>query len=358
MATAFRQGLNEAGYVEGHNVTIEYRWAENQYGRLPALAADLVDRRVAVIFANSPSVTAAKAATSAVPIVFLSGDDPVQRGLVASFNRPGGNVTGVTILSFELAAKRLELLHELIPNAKTIAVLINSDFGPSGRFHADVEAAAPVLGMSIAPLQTNNEREIDSAFVVCLQWRDGHPEYGCRRFDIGVETPGGAEIRVDEYSDGFRIRDQLVQKFESLRSQFEGKNSHSGDISTRSVETGNQPALNRIIAAQKNDRYRAGCGLGRGDRRAVRENHGHPTVDQVRRKCRQATILVFRPAIFDRYVMTLDIAGLVEALPERGRHRRVPIGGMRCSEIRPQAQSSAANDRSAATPPPRRREAQ
>ncbi len=171
MATAFRQGLNEAGYVEGHNVTIEYRWAENQYGRLPALAADLVDRRVAVIFANSPSVTAAKAATSAVPIVFLSGDDPVQRGLVASFNRPGGNVTGVTILSGELAAKRLELLHELIPNAKTIAVLINSDFGPSGRFHADVEAAARVLGMSIAPLQTNNEREIDSAFESLSQPR-------------------------------------------------------------------------------------------------------------------------------------------------------------------------------------------
>jgi putative tryptophan/tyrosine transport system substrate-binding protein len=124
----------------------------------------LVNRRVAVIFANSPSIVAAKAATTTVPIVFLSGDDPVRLGFVASFNRPGGNATGVAILSGELAAKRLELLHELIPNAKTIAVLINSDFGPSGRFRTDVEAGGRVLGITIRPLQTNNEREIDSAF--------------------------------------------------------------------------------------------------------------------------------------------------------------------------------------------------
>ncbi len=171
MAAAFRQGLKETGYVEGQNVQIEYRWAENQYDRLPALATDLVSHRVTVIFANGPSVAAAKAATSTIPISFMSGDDPVRLGFVASFNRPGGNATGVTILSFALAAKRLELLHELIPHGKTIAVLINSDFLPSDRFQADVEAAARVLGLSISRLQANNEREIDDAFINLAQAR-------------------------------------------------------------------------------------------------------------------------------------------------------------------------------------------
>jgi putative tryptophan/tyrosine transport system substrate-binding protein len=171
MAAAFRQGLKETGYVEGNNVAIEYRWAENQYDRLPALAADLVSRRVTVIFANNPSVSAAKAATSTIPIIFMSGDDPVRLGFVVSFNKPGGNASGVTILSGALAAKRLQLLHELIPNAKTIAVLVNSDFGPSGRFQADVEAAARVLGISIRPLQANNEREIEDAFSSLTQAR-------------------------------------------------------------------------------------------------------------------------------------------------------------------------------------------
>ena len=114
MAAAFRQGLKETGYVEGNNVAIEYRWAENQYDRLPALTADLVSRRVTVIFANNPSVSAAKAATSTIPIIFMSGDDPVRLGFVVSFNKPGGNASGVTILSGALAAKRLQLLHELI----------------------------------------------------------------------------------------------------------------------------------------------------------------------------------------------------------------------------------------------------
>ena len=134
MAAAFKQGLRETGYVEGNSVRIEYRWADDQYDRLPALATDLIGRRVTAIFANSPSIAAAKAATSTIPIIMMSGDDPVRLGFVTSFNRPGGNITRVSILSGELAAKRLELLRELVPQAKTIAILINSDFGPSGRF--------------------------------------------------------------------------------------------------------------------------------------------------------------------------------------------------------------------------------
>jgi putative tryptophan/tyrosine transport system substrate-binding protein len=164
MADAFRQGLNETGYVDGRNVAIEYRWAENRYERLPGLAADLVSRRVTAIFANGPSAAAAKAATGTIPIVFLHGDDPVRLGLVASFNRPGGNITGVTIISGELAAKRLELLRELVPRARTIAVLIEPAWPTSARFKADVEAAARIIGLPVRFLQANNEREIESAF--------------------------------------------------------------------------------------------------------------------------------------------------------------------------------------------------
>ena len=171
MAAAFKQGLKEAGYVEGSNVTIEYRWADDQYERLPGFATDLVNRRVSAIFANSPSIAAAKAATSTIPIIIMSGDDPVRLGFVASFNRPGRNITGVSILSGELAAKRLEILRTLVPQAKTIAVLINSDFGPSGRFRSDVEAAAGALGVPIEFLQANDEREIDRAFGKLAQTR-------------------------------------------------------------------------------------------------------------------------------------------------------------------------------------------
>jgi len=171
MADAFRQGLKETGYVEGHNVVIEYRWAENQYGRLPALASDLVSRRVTAIFANAPAAAEAKAATSTIPIVFLHGDDPVRLGLVASFNRPGGNVTGIVILSGQLAAKRLELLRELVPRAKDIAVLINPAWPTSERFQADAEAAARTIGVALRFLRANNEREIESAFEGLSQAR-------------------------------------------------------------------------------------------------------------------------------------------------------------------------------------------
>ena len=171
MAAAFRRGLKEAGYAEGQNVTLEYRWADNQYERLPALAVDLANRQVNVIFANSPSIPAALAATKTIPIIFNSGDDPVRLGFVASLNRPGGNSTGVAIFAGELAAKRLELLHELIPGSKTIAVLINVDFGPSARFRADVEAAARALGLATPILQASKPSEIETAFDSLAQTR-------------------------------------------------------------------------------------------------------------------------------------------------------------------------------------------
>jgi len=171
MAAAFKQGLKESGYSDGRNVTIEYRWADDNNERLPAFAADLASRRVDVIFANSPSIAAALAATKTIPIIFNSGDDPVRLGFVASLNRPGGNATGVTIFSSELAAKRLDLLREIVPHSKSIAVLINLDFGPSARFRADVEAAARALGLAAPTLQASNPGEIETAFNNLAQTR-------------------------------------------------------------------------------------------------------------------------------------------------------------------------------------------
>src|SRR5882724_7027450 len=164
MAASFRQGLKEAGFVEGENVVIEYRWANDNYGRLPEMANDLVKRGVAVIFANSPSISPAKAATSTIPVVFSSGDDPVRLGFIESLNKPGGNLTGVAMMSNELAAKRLSLLCDLIPGTRRVAVLINTDFGPSGRFRTDVEAAARALGVELSFLPASNDREIEEAF--------------------------------------------------------------------------------------------------------------------------------------------------------------------------------------------------
>jgi ABC-type uncharacterized transport system substrate-binding protein len=160
---AFRQGLKEAGYVDGQNATIEYRWAEGHYDRLPALAADLIQRKVTVIAAtSSPAALAAKAATSTVPIVFTTGDDPIKLGLVASLNRPGGNATGVSNLLVELGSKQLGLLRELAPGTTAIAVLMNPNFPGTERQSRDVEAAARVLGLQLMVLTTSTEREMDS----------------------------------------------------------------------------------------------------------------------------------------------------------------------------------------------------
>jgi putative tryptophan/tyrosine transport system substrate-binding protein len=173
-AAAFRKGLQEAGYVEGQNVTIEYHWAEGQYDRLPALAAHLVQRKVSVIAATStPAALAAKAATSTVPIVFTTGGDPIKLGLVASLNRPGGNVTGVSNLITELGSKRLGLLRELVPATTVVATLVNPDFQDAESQLRDVEAAARSLGLQLIVLSARSEREIDAAFATIARQGGG-----------------------------------------------------------------------------------------------------------------------------------------------------------------------------------------
>src|SRR6266542_3104463 len=166
------QGLNEAGYVDGQNATIEYRWAEGHYDRLPALAADLVQQKVTVIAATStPAALAAKAATSTVPIVFTTGGDPIKLGLVASLRRPGGNVTGSTQLSVEVAPKRLELARELFPGATTVALLVNPANPLAATVSKDLQAVADTLGLRLHVLHASTEADFESAFATAAQLR-------------------------------------------------------------------------------------------------------------------------------------------------------------------------------------------
>src|SRR5215831_17248165 len=183
---AFRRGLQEAGYVEGQNVAIEYRWAGNQIDRLPAMAADLVQRHVNVIAATTtPGALAAQAATTTIPIVFETGSDPVRLGLVASLNRPGGNVTGVTSLIVEVQPKRLELLHELLPTVRVMALLVN----PADRALAqgqarEVLSAARHRGLELHVLNASSERDFDAVFT------------DIKRLDAGGLVIGGGQIFV------------------------------------------------------------------------------------------------------------------------------------------------------------------
>jgi putative ABC transport system substrate-binding protein len=164
---AFRQGLGQTGYFEGKNVAIEYRWAEGRYDRMPGMAADLVARQVAVIAAagGEPSGLAAKAATSTIPIVCTLGGDAVKAGLVSSLNHPGGNITGVTIIGLELAPKRVELAHLLVPDARALAALNNPKFPPAVTEMLDMQNAAHSLGLDITMLNASGESEIDAAFA-------------------------------------------------------------------------------------------------------------------------------------------------------------------------------------------------
>jgi putative tryptophan/tyrosine transport system substrate-binding protein len=191
LAESLRRGLKEAGYVEGHNVAIEYRWAEG-YDRLPALVEDLVRRQVAVIMAGGAvSAQAAKRATATIPVVFTSGADPVATGLVTSLSRPGGNLTGVSLLAAEMGSKRLELIRDLLPQAHAVAMIINPTFPGAESEMAEVEAAGRLIGMQTHKMTASNARDLDAAFAT-----------------IG-------ELRVDAFTvgaDGFFItrRDQLA----------------------------------------------------------------------------------------------------------------------------------------------------
>jgi len=169
LVTAFRQGLKEAGFVEGQNVAIEHRWADGHIDRLPELAADLIRRQVAVIVGHGQVVQIAKTATTTTPIVFVVGDDPVRIGLVANLNRPGGNVTGVTFIATDVTAKRLGLLHELVPQAAVIAVLLDPNLPDADLELRSVEAASRTIGVRVLVVKATTAPELDTAFATIIQ---------------------------------------------------------------------------------------------------------------------------------------------------------------------------------------------
>jgi putative ABC transport system substrate-binding protein len=191
---AFRQGLSESGYFESRNVVIEFRWAEGHNDQLPALAADLVRHQVSVIavLGGIPGALAAKAATTTTPIVFLTGGDPVELGLVASLNRPGGNVTGVTTLGGDVEPKRLQLLYELVPTATVIALLVNPTNPLAEIILRDVQAAARTLGLQLHVLQAGTERDFDTVFATLVQLRAGGLVVGGDTFFIARSKQLGA----------------------------------------------------------------------------------------------------------------------------------------------------------------------
>jgi putative ABC transport system substrate-binding protein len=175
LVNAFRQSLKEAGYVEGQNVAIEYRWAENQIARLPTLATELANRRASVIVAGGSPVAAlaAKSATTTIPIVFMNAADPVGIGLVASFNRPGGNLTGATLLSAELVAKRLGILRDLLPSVKKIVMLVNPSRPGVDAQKAQMQEAAQAIGLALQILNASSERDLDAVFQAVASQQDG-----------------------------------------------------------------------------------------------------------------------------------------------------------------------------------------
>jgi putative ABC transport system substrate-binding protein len=233
----FRQGMSETGYVEGRNVAIEYRWAEGQNDRLPALAADLVRRQVAVIVeAGTPAALAAKAATTTIPVVFIVGLDPVAIGLVVSLNRPSQNLTGVTVLSAELGPKKLELLHELAPTATDIALLINPTSGTLAETQStDVQAAARKLGLQLHILHASTERDFDTVFEQVAQLRAGglvigsDPFFSNRGKQLAALTVRHAVPTIFEYRE-FAATGGLMSYGASLLDAYRLAGTYTGRI--------------------------------------------------------------------------------------------------------------------------------
>jgi len=232
---AFRQGLREAGYVEGQNVAIEYRWAEGHYDRLPALAADLVGRKVDLIMASTPpSALAAKSATSTIPIVFRGGADPVRDGLVASLARPGGNLTGVSIAD-DLTAKRLELLSELVPRAGVIALLINPNNANAERVIRDVQEAARTKGLQLHVLKAGSESEIDTALASLVQLHAGalvvgaDPFLSNRREQLVALASRGAVPSIYAWRE-FAASGGLISYGPSLTSAYRLVGAYAGKV--------------------------------------------------------------------------------------------------------------------------------
>jgi putative ABC transport system substrate-binding protein len=243
IVAAFRQGLSETGYVEGQNLTIEYRWPEGRLDRLPALAADLVGRKVDVIVASAdPAAHAAKNATSTIPIVFLAGDDPVGDGLVASLARPGGNLTGVSLLVVELNPKRLELLCELVPQAKMIALLVNPNIPNTERVVPAVEETARVKGVQLHIVKASSESEIDAAFASLVQRQAGallvatDPFYYSRREQIVALAARHAVPAIYEFRQ-FATAGGLISYGASFTDIF-----HQVGIYTGKILKGAKPA--------------------------------------------------------------------------------------------------------------------
>jgi putative ABC transport system substrate-binding protein len=232
---AFRRGLKEAGYVEGQNVTVEYRWAENQYERVPTLVADLVRRQVSVIVSNGPPIAAAKAATSTIPIVFAVGFDPLAYGLVNSLSRPAGNLTGVSILDVEIGPKRLELLHELIPAATVMALLVNPTTPAAQAIASDVQAAARAHGLKLHVLHAAADGDFDAVIAAVTKLRAGaliigaDPFFTSRSRQLGELTAARRIPTIYEFRE-FAAAGGLISYGTSLADAYRQVGNYTGRI--------------------------------------------------------------------------------------------------------------------------------
>jgi len=236
LLTEFRRGLKEVGYVEGQNVAIEYRFAENQYDRLPELAADFVRRPVDVIVANGRAAQVAKEATATIPIAFVAGFDPVEVGLVASMDRPGGNITGVSILDVGLGPKRLQLLHELVPTATVIAVLVNpTDPSRADTTSKELQAAANSLGIQLHILHASTDRDFDTVFARLVELRagglviGGEPFFNTRSEQLGALTVRHAVPAIYQLRP-FAVAGGLVSYGASLTDAYRLVGVYTGQI--------------------------------------------------------------------------------------------------------------------------------